>query len=189
MSLGMALAGLTGFKAISNANQDVAVKAKVAVETKAKKKKAKPGLSSTGGNQADDIGDLRDDLTFYRAILKGLGVKETPEKIKFLQAWRQGEGGKARNNPFNTTKHIAGTTDTKYNSVGVRNYPDRKTGLNATVATLKLDHYKEIVDLLKKDTVTAHELARTAALKKWGTGPMVQKVLASGKVNPPAIVA
>ena len=50
-------------------------------------------------------------------------------------------------------------------------------------------HYKEIVDLLNKDSVTAHELARTEALKKWGTGPMVQKVLASGKVNPPAIVA
>jgi hypothetical protein len=192
MSLGMALAGLTGFKATTL--NDKAAAAEPTSIAKVKKKKSNPrfnnngkqlDLSDDGGNQID----LSSDLGFYKAILKKLGVRETPEKIKFLQAWRQGEGGLARNNPFNTSKHVPGTLDTKYNSHGVRNYPDRQTGLEATVATLKLSHYKEIVDLLKDDTVTAHDLAYTSALKKWGTGDMVKKVLASGHVDPPDIVA
>ena len=131
----------------------------------------------------------QDDIEFYKAILKGLGVNETPEKIKFLEAWRQGEGGHARNNPFNTTKDIPGDADTKYNSVGVRNYPDRQTGLDATIATLKLPYYRDIVQLLHNDNVTAQELANTQGLKTWGTGENVKKVLSTGQINPPAIAA
>lgn len=243
MSLGMALAGLTGFKATQNKKFAVTEPVK---EAKAKKKKTRPkhitGSETEEGDLGSDVGfpfmaskstipktqfvvpepvsvakahqketkpktstatedeakpktfgsiiagiDISKDLGFYKAILRGLGVKETPEKIKFLKAWRQGEGGMAKNNPFNTTKHIAGTVDTRYNSKGVRNYPDRKTGIEATVKTLALSYYKEIVDLLKKDDVTAHQLAHTKALKKWGTGEMVKKVLAGGRVNPPNI--
>ncbi len=177
----MAVAALTTFKAAIS-NKEAAVTAKAAVAKKSKPKTKDP-VSGDG-----DV-DLSNDLAFYKAVLKKLGVKETAEKIKFLLAWRQGEGGQARNNPFNTSKDMPGTADTKYNSHGVRNYPDRKTGLEATVATLKLSYYKEIVDLLSKDTVTAQELAHTSALKKWGTGKMVRKVLDSGKINPPDIVA
>lgn len=127
------------------------------------------------------------DADFYKALLQGLGAKVTEEKIKFLEAWRQGEGGQAKNNPFNTTKGVAGAT--KYNSAGVRNYPDRVTGLYATIHTLNLSYYKDIVNLLRKDEVTAKELAHCRSLKKWGTGNRVKKVLALGNVNPPAIAA
>lgn len=129
----------------------------------------------------------KEDEDFYKAILAGLGANETPEKMKFLKAWRQGEGGKATNNPFNTTKDVPGDADTKYNSVGVRNYPDRQTGLDATLSTLKLPYYKELVAMLKDDNVTAMELANSKNLDTWGTGEMVRKVLAGGRVNPPAI--
>ncbi len=182
MSLGMALAAITGFKATTYNGALAAAELSKAMAKKGK-------LQPRSNDSCDCEADLRDDLTFYKAILKKLSVNVTAEKIKFLQAWRQGEGGQARNNPFNTSKDVPGDADTRYNSHGVRNYPDRKTGLEATVATLKLSFYKEIVDLLKKDTVTAVELARTHALKKWGTGKMVRKVLASGKINPPGIVA
>lgn len=131
----------------------------------------------------------QEDEEFYKAILKGLGVNETPEKMKFLHAWRQGEGGHARNNPFNTTKDVPGDADTKYNSVGVRNYPDRQIGLDATLATLKLPYYRDIVRLLHDDNVTAQQLANSAGLKTWGTGDNVKRVLASGQINPPAIAA
>jgi hypothetical protein len=131
----------------------------------------------------------KEDEEFYKAILKGLGVNETPEKIKFLKAWRQGEGGSAKNNPFNTTKDIPGEADTKYNSVGVRNYPDRQSGLDATLATLRLSYYKDLIDKLKNDNITATELVNSPALDKWGTGPMARKVLAGGNVNPPKIAA
>lgn len=183
VSLGMAVAALTSFKTATHNNQAALKPAKVAM---LKKSKVKPDNNS---NSNDSDIDLSSDLGFYKAVLKRLGVKETPEKLKFLRAWRQGEGGQARNNPFNTSKDVPGDADTKYNSHGVRNYPDRQTGLDATVATLKLSYYKEIVDLLNKDTVTAQELADTTALKKWGTGKMVRKVLASGKIDPPGIVS
>jgi hypothetical protein len=129
----------------------------------------------------------QEDEDFYKAILTGLGANETPEKIKFLKAWRQGEGGSAKNNPFNTTKDIPGDADTKYNSVGVRNYPDRQAGLDATLATLKLPYYKNLVAMLQKDDITADELSKAKDLDTWGTGPMVRKVLAGGRVNPPSI--
>lgn len=129
------------------------------------------------------------DEDFYKAVLVSLGAKPTPEKIKFLKAWRQAEGGKATNNPFNTTKNLPGDSDTNYNSVGVKNYPDKQSGLDATVATLKLDYYKDLVSKLMDDAVTADEIAASPDLKTWGTGDGVTRVLAGGSVNPPPIVA
>lgn len=210
LGLSIALAGLTACK--TNIQQKKSAAADTAFVAKAHKKyhiavkpkpksegpgsKTGPGLKAKVKDVAKAVAkaeakveqeiDISTDLGFYKAILKELGVRETKEKIKFLMAWRQGEGGKAKNNPFNTSKHIPGTKDSKYNSHGVRNYPNRKIGLDATVATLRLGHYKEILALLKKDDVTAHQLAHTKALKKWGTGEMVKKVL-RGRVNPPPI--
>jgi hypothetical protein len=182
-TLGVVLAGLTTYKANVQLNKSAAAEAAYVAKMKKHHK-----VKSVADEDEEEY-DLSTDLGFYKALLKELGVNETAEKIKFLMAWRQGEGGEARNNPFNTSKHIPGTVDSKYNSHGVRNYPNRKTGLDATVATLRLDHYKELINLLKKDTVTALELASSAALKKWGTGNMVRKVLAGGRINPPSIAA
>ena len=171
--MSVAFAGIFAFKTTTHNNAATAHKV-VAVAT-------------TVSNKIDSA-DTMSDSAFYSAILKGVDAKETVEKIKFLKAWRQGEGGAARNNPFNTTKDVPGTADTKYNSVGVRNYPDRQTGLKATIATLQLPYYRDIVALLRKDNVTAHQLSRCASLRKWGTGNRVTKVLALGNVNPPAIM-
>jgi hypothetical protein len=128
-----------------------------------------------------------EDDEFYKAILKSIGANETPEKIKFLKAWRQGEGGKATNNPFNTTKKMDVPGITNYNSAGVKNYPDKQTGLNATVATIKLPYYRRLLRLLQNDRSTANDLAMSPDLHTWGTGDMVSKVLSTGKVNPPPI--
>jgi len=76
-----------------------------------------------------------------------------------------------------------------YNSVGVKNYPNRQVGLEATVKTLMLPYYKELVAKLKNDNITAVELADTDDLSTWGTGSLVSKVLAGGKVSPPPIYA
>jgi hypothetical protein len=203
LSLGVALIGITAFKMTTHNNVAAAnepAKMVVAdaninnINTAVNKTSGKDNITRkdniTGKDNTSPSKQTRfgTRLAFYRGVLKGIGAKVTVEKIKFLEAWRRGEGGKATNNPFNTTKDVPGTADTKYNSVGVRNYPDLQTGVAATIATLKLDHYKEIVELLKKDTVTAHELAHTSALKKWGTGDMVKKVLAGG-INTKEMVA
>jgi peptidoglycan hydrolase-like protein with peptidoglycan-binding domain len=128
-----------------------------------------------------------EDEEFYRAILKSLNVNVTDEKLKFLKAWRQAEGGRAKNNPFNTTKSMPTDGVTDYNSIGVKNYPDRQTGLEATVKTLKLPYYSELVNKLKDDNITAEELANTDDLSIWGTGGLVATVLNGKSINPPPI--
>jgi hypothetical protein len=130
-----------------------------------------------------------EDEDFYKAILTSLGAKVTDEKMKFLKAWRQAEGGRAKNNPFNTTKRMPVDGITDYNSVGVKNYPDRQTGLDATVKTLQLPYYSELLSKLKNDNITAKELADTDDLSTWGTGGLVSTVLNGKSINPPPIYA
>lgn len=126
-----------------------------------------------------------EDEDFYKAVLAGIGATVTPEKMKFLKAWRQAEGGKANYNPFNTTKSAPGATD--YNSVGVKEYPDRQTGLEATINTLKLSYYKDLVSRLLNDSSSAEQIASSPDLKTWGTGSGVERVLAGRTINPPPI--
>jgi hypothetical protein len=141
----------------------------------------------TGSDGSSSIPALSsaEDEDFYKAVLTGIGANSTPEKIKFLKAWRQAEGGKANYNPFNTTKSAPGTTD--YNSVGVKEYPDRQTGLEATIKTLKLSYYTDLVSKLMDDSSTAEEIASSPDLETWGTGSGVERVLRGGSINPPPI--
>ncbi len=189
LSLGIALVGFTAFKTATNYNNTTAdspatmVAATVNIEDIDSANSSKNTDSKNADSKETAFGR---NLRFYTAVLKRLGANITPEKIKFLEAWRRGEGGSAKNNPFNTTKDVPGEADTKYNSVGVRNYPDHQTGLEATVATLKLSYYREIVDLLRRDNVTAKQIARCKSLKKWGTGDNVKKVLAKDNIKVPA---
>lgn len=141
----------------------------------------------TETNKDQPIGGSVEDDVFYRAILKGIGARETPEKMKFLKAWRQAEGGQADYNPFNTTKNLKVSGIKNYNSDGVKEYPNPETGVAATVATLKLPYYKNLLAMLKDDSITAQQLASSPDLNTWGTEDGVAKVLAGGRINPPAI--
>jgi len=122
----------------------------------------------------------KDDIKFYEEVLTGIGAPITPENLYFLYAWRNGESGEAAWNPFNTTQPATGATC--YNSVRVRNYPDRATGLKATIDTLLNGRYSGIVRSLKSK-VNAFDIATTYAcseLTTWGTGHLVNNVLSSG---------
>ncbi len=115
-------------------------------------------------------------LPVGRSVIQGLGGKITPEKLRFFEAWARAEGTKAAYNPFATTKRgYAG--ETGFNQVGVKNYPDLATGVRATIDTLKLGYYSELVDLLRRDDVTAEQLATAVAASPWGTGTGVLRVL------------
>lgn len=136
------------------------------------------------------IENLRDEQymkLFFDEVFKNLGVTPTNEKIKFFVAWRQAEGGKALNNPFNTTKTMKADGITNYNSVGVKNYPTIDIGIDATVNTLKLRYYQDLMNKLNNNMVTAEELAKSPDLKTWGTGTGVSRVLKGGRLNPPPI--
>lgn len=165
VTLGMGIAGLTACK--TNIETAKSAAAEKAYTAKANKKYHK---KNTEGAESGSEIDINTDLGFYRALLRDLDIRETPEKIKFLHAWKQHEDSTAQNNPFNATAHIPGTKDSNYNTGGVRNYPNRKTGLDATVAMLRSGHFKEILSFLKKDNVTANEITHAKALKNWGTG-------------------
>jgi hypothetical protein len=136
------------------------------------------------------IENLRDEQymkLFFDEVFKKLGVTPTNEKIKFFVAWRQAEGGKALNNPFNTTKTMKADGITNYNSVGVKNYPTIDIGIDATVNTLKLRYYQDLMNKLNNNMVTAEELAKSPDLITWGTGTGVSRVLKGGRLNPPPI--
>ena len=133
--------------------------------------------------------NVGNDKDFYTAILTGVGAPITDENLKFFYAWRKGEGGKATNNPFNTTFKLSkdsGMSD--YNKVGVKNYSTPNYGIEATVKTLLLRYYTCIVDGLKND-IGADKISKCESLKTWGTGDLVSRVLSKGDVTPPKIYA
>ena len=112
-----------------------------------------------------------DDIAIYSTILDGIGAPVTDENLKFLKAWRQAEGGTAANNPFNTTYKLdVDQNKTDYNSVGVKNYSTPEHGIEATIKTLQLPYYKNIVSGLQNDAGASNIAANTDELKTWGTG-------------------
>jgi hypothetical protein len=138
-------------------------------------------LDSDFKNDNEDDTKLSNKTTsdddFYKSILKCLGAEPTKSNMLFMYAWRQAEGGKAKNNPFNTTLKIPGATN--YNSVGVKNYSTPEEGIDATCKTLKNGRdkygYDKIIDGLKND-VGLSKLSDAVINSKWGTKDLLRKV-------------
>lgn len=107
---------------------------------------------------------------FYQEVMSGIGAGWSPNIAKLCQDWQRHEGGNADWNPWNTTQGAPGARD--YNSVHVRIYPDRETGIHATVRTLRNGHYPAIVQAFVDDLPEA-EWGRNedilAQLGVWGT--------------------
>ena len=102
------------------------------------------GKSETGFERGSVESSSAETQSFLIDVLKGIGIgKPNNSQLKFMTAWRQHEGGKAAWNPFNTT--LDKENSSKYNQVPVRNYPDRKTGLEATIQTLKNGKYDKVI--------------------------------------------
>jgi hypothetical protein len=111
-----------------------------------------------------------DDDDFYKQILKDIEAPITDENMLFMYGWRQSEHTEARNNPFATTKSGFGGKSVSSSSAGVKNYPTKEDGINATVATLKNGYYDCIVDGLKNN-IGAKKISQkcNTELKTWGT--------------------
>jgi peptidoglycan hydrolase-like protein with peptidoglycan-binding domain/predicted nucleotidyltransferase len=131
--------------------------------------------------------NVGNDKDFYTEILTGVGAPITDENLKFFYAWRKGEGGKATNNPFNTTFKLSKDSGiSNYNSAGVKNYSTPNYGIEATVKTLLLPYYTCITNGLKND-IGSDKLSKCESLKTWGTGDLVAKVLSKDDITPPKI--
>ncbi|MDQ6782793.1 MAG: C40 family peptidase [Actinomycetota bacterium] len=96
-----------------------------------------PGPGSAPG--AIPPGEAANPMQRFAAdLLSNLAVPVSPTNIAAIAAWASGEGSRARFNPLDTTQREPGATP--YNANGgnpVENYPDYRTGLAATVATLE----------------------------------------------------
>ena len=140
-----------------------------------------PGIVST--DEVQPLTHKTSDDEFYKSILKGVGAPITDENMKFLYAWRQAEGGKAKNNPFNTTQPKPNSTF--YNCLkkgisgcksGVRNYMSSQDGIDATIKTLRNGRYENILKALKSGE-SAEQTAMALKASPWGTGQLALKVV------------
>lgn len=140
--------------------------------------------SITGGSEDSsdsDVSSLPNKTTsdddFYKSILKCLGAEPTKSNMLFMYAWRQAEGGDAKNNPFNTTQKMEGATN--YNKIGVKNYRTPEDGIQATCKTLTNGRnkygYDKIIDGLKND-VGLSKLSDAVVSSKWGTKDLLTRI-------------
>jgi len=134
------------------------------------------------GDETDIAKITTSDDDFYDKVLDCLGAPKTYSNKLFFYAWRQAEGGTAKNNPFNTTykRDLKKDQYDDYNSVGVKNYANRYIGIEATCKTLKIGKYSDIVDALKSGDAF-DKIDKMKSLKTWGTGDLLVKVANSYK--------
>ena len=136
-----------------------------------------PTTQNSGSSSVPSITTSDDD--FYKSVLKCIGAQPTKDNMLFMYAWRQSEGGRAKNNPFNTTQKMPGATNISNTSVGVKNYSTPEEGIEATCKTLKNGRdkygYDKIIDGLKND-IGLSKLADAVVNSKWGTEDLLRKV-------------
>jgi len=143
------------------------------------------GLKNILTKQKKDIKvSPQQDDQFYKDILTGIGAPINNKNLSVMYAWRQSEGGKAANNPFNTTKPMSNSTF--YNclkrsgggcTIGVRNYKTRQDGVSATIKTLQNGLYGGVIGALKDNNKSAMDVAKEIKNSRWGTGDLIIKVL------------
>lgn len=138
-----------------------------------------PGASGPGGTRgATGKGEVGGQYSqFAQDLLGRLGMPQTAENARAIVAWARAEGTDAANNPLATTQSWDG--DSRFNSVGVRNYASYEDGIEASVRTLRNGRYGNILAALAAGN-SADAVARAIADSPWGTGDGVLRVLASG---------
>lgn len=112
--------------------------------------------TSSGGGTGTSTGTAAaptnaSESAFIASLLGALGAPNTAANQSSLASWFRHEFGSwppsASNNPMATTQSEAGATT--YNSIGVKNYPNALTGVQATAATLNNGLYPGIVAALR----------------------------------------
>lgn len=128
-------------------------------------------------------------------FLEGVGnAAPTWETMQFVVAWQGGENTAARFNPLATTQTMSPEPpDPCFNYLsgkcGVKNYVDRRQGLDASIITVSNGYYPNILYGLQTNQP---ELALNASeLGTWGTGlgnveTEYRKLVASPPVQPAA---
>lgn len=111
---------------------------------------------------------------YAKAICEQQGFPWTTHTRRALQAWFQSEGGSAWYNPTNTTMIEPGAWN--YNNVGVKNYPDKDTGLKAVKDTFRSpgQGYDRIITAFKRND-SARDIVQAIGSTNWGTSSTLLK--------------
>jgi hypothetical protein len=118
-----------------------------------------------------------DSVQWARDFLTKLNMPITAENVRAVSAWEQAEGTKASFNPLATTQSgFAG--ETRFNSVGVKNYATYQDGIDANAHAIMNGRYTNVLDALRAGN-SAQAVAQAIASSPWGTHGGVLRVLAS----------
>lgn len=120
-----------------------------------------------------------DSVKWARDFLTKIGMPITSENVRAISAWEQAEGTSAQFNPLATTQGgYAG--EWSFNSVGVKNYLSYQDGIDANAKAIENGRYGNILGALKAGN-NAMGVAQAIANSPWGTGSLVEKILAAQK--------
>lgn len=142
--------------------------------------------TKTGGTSKEGVvyGNPTLQTQFSSQLSQQLGVPSQNQQsaIQMLNAWMQAEGNKTAYNPLSTTLNEPGATS--FNHVGVRNYPDMASGVQATIDTLTKSKssygYGPIVQALRSGDTSA--FVRAIQGSKWGSNASnIARILGGGK--------
>lgn len=118
-------------------------------------------------------------LEWAQRFLRQLGVPVTDRTRMAMVVWMQSEGSPARWNPLATILPMPGAVT--MNSAGVKHYPDRRTGLEASLRTIREEQYDEIVRRLARNSYPRY-IVNAIAESPWGTdGELMLRVLRSAR--------
>ena len=111
---------------------------------------------------------------FFVGVLDRLGIHRSEFALAAFDAWARMENTRARWNPLATIMKATGSSD--FNSVGVQNYPDSETGMEATADTLALSYYDAIKTMLQQESFDRNGVDQ--GLNTWsGNGAYVSNLL------------
>lgn len=108
---------------------------------------------------------------FLSALAQRLNIRDTAFYRNFIRRWIHFESGDtigAAFNPLNTTLNFGSYT--LFNDVGVKNYADLSTGVEATARTLEESPYSGILTALREENFIGHWWDIIKGLRVWGTG-------------------
>ena len=162
----------TGLKGQADLARDMALQLKLnphAFDVPGAATAAGTGTSSGSGGATPASASETD---FIKAVLSDMGAPSSQANINSLASWFKREFAQwppnATNNPMATTQKMPGST--QYNSVGVQNYSDAKTGAQATATTLQNGHYPNIVRALQSGVGLCGNSSISGELSTWSGG-------------------
>lgn len=133
--------------------------------------------------------NIKNPTDFANALLGELGFPDSKTNVDNILGWYNAEGGNwnntAKHNPLNTTQQETGSSVMSGgNSSGVQSYPNWKSGLDATVATLETPGHGYSQILADLNTSQSwNKFATDVSKSGWGTKLVNSSTPPSGSPN------